>query len=250
MRARLSRKNTLSGGSFPVENFLRTKTREREFDVFGTRRFFWKGFEFIGGVPLPRRFGSPARLFRTSSGGGKKKERRAATASRAGETREKRKEFRAIPKEANFGGSHLIGRIMGGDDWLRVPNKGEVNTNATTNNATNECSRTVRSSLRFLGSSRTRSGRVFARVDSQNLGGFAAARSVAGIGPSDTWRDKRDPEFLDKCERTCPESGLQKLSSRCFTQSHAYLLSTSATRGYAEGWNIRRSSRPWSGRSG
>ena len=131
--------------------------------------FFSKGFEFIGGVLLPRRLGSPARLFRTSSGGGKKKERRAATASRAGETREKRTEFRAIPKEANFGGSHLIG-IMGGDDWLRVPNKGEVNTNATTNNATNECNRTVRSSLRFLGSSRTRSGRVFAPVDSQNLG--------------------------------------------------------------------------------
>ena len=105
---------------------------------------------------------------------------------------------------------------MGGDDWLRVPNKGEVNTNATTNNATNECSRTVRSSLRFLGSSRTRSGRVFARVDSQNLG---ASLKTTLPSSAHSQRRAKKKKKKKKCNATfisSPPSVTSSLSSqRC-----------------------------------
>ena len=100
----------------------------------------------IGGVPLPRRFEAP-RVFSHVE----VEEEKRNGAPRLHRARGDARKENRVPRDTKEATRrlYLIGRIMGGDDWLRVPNKGEVNTNATTNNATNECNRTVRSSLRF-----------------------------------------------------------------------------------------------------
>jgi len=109
---------------------------------------------------------------------------------------------------------------MGGenkDEWLRPPEKGEVNNNTRINRLKHNKSVAVRSSMRFLGSSKTRSGRVFTRLDNTNLGSKATSSPtpVSSLARKQQRRGKRQNEKQQPLFSSPPPSPSSPLSLGC-----------------------------------